>query len=232
MNQGWVKLHRSFLEWEWFDEPNVVWLFLKCLLLANHEDKNWHGILIKRGSFITSYSSLSSKKAKVSVQMIRTALERLKSTHEITIKTTSKYTLISINNYDKYQDINTPINNQITNDQQSNNKQITTNKNDKNVKNEEKGIYISLSPNQIKKLTEEFKVDERSVRWVLDNLQTFCRSHGTTYANYFETMRAWIKKDLLSKKIVRTLPKFNPEEHVVDPEGLKRVAEMKKKFKL
>jgi len=140
--QGWIKLHRQLLEWEWIQDGNVFCIFIYCLLRANHKEKRWRGNQIERGSFITSYKhiseALSVRHSKISVQQVRTALAKLKLTGEITIKTTNKYTLVKVNNWDKYQADNTRDNTWITGKQQTNNKQITTNKNDKNDKNEKK----------------------------------------------------------------------------------------------
>jgi len=176
---GWIKLHRCFLDWEWYDEPGMVWLFLKCLLLANYEDKKWHGIDLPRGSFVTSYESLSSKKAKVSVMQVRTIIKRLILTGELTIKTTNKYTVISIINYNKYQEDNKQINKQLTNKQQTNNKQITTTKNIKNIRNKElihKCINKEFGNPMINFILKEFenqwgyKPTDRQPRWAAKNL--------------------------------------------------------------
>jgi len=76
------------------------------------------------------------------MQQTRTSINKLKSTHEITHKSTSKYTVISICNWDIYQngeeEDNTLSNKRATNEQQTSNKQVTTNKNEKNDKNEKK----------------------------------------------------------------------------------------------
>ena len=138
-NQGWVCLYRKFLDWEWYDDKNTKVLFIHLLLKANHKDKKWRGILIKRGQRLTSYSNLA-KETRLTLMQTRTALSKLKSTGEITIKTTNKYTVITVNNYTSYQDNNTQDNNQVTNKQQTNNKQITTNNNDNNTNNENKNI--------------------------------------------------------------------------------------------
>jgi len=73
--EGWIKLHRGLLEWEWYDEPNVFRLFLHCILKANHSDKSWRGSVIKRGEFVTSLQNLSSE-TKLSVQQVRTCLKK------------------------------------------------------------------------------------------------------------------------------------------------------------
>ena len=51
---GFIKIHRSLLEWEWWDDINTFRLFITILLLANWKDKRWHGKLIRRGSLWTS----------------------------------------------------------------------------------------------------------------------------------------------------------------------------------
>lgn len=116
-------------DWEWIDDPNTLATFIHILLLANWKDKKWRGILIKRGSFITSVAGLA-KSVGISVQQTRTAIERLISTNEITKSSTSKYTVISVNNYEKYQ-MSTKS---LTNEQQTNNKRITTTEEDKKIR--------------------------------------------------------------------------------------------------
>jgi hypothetical protein len=135
--QGWIKLHRSILDWEWYDEINTFKVFLHCLLRANHKEKKWRGQTIKAGSFITSYANLSVE-CKLSTQQVRTALNKLRDTKELAIKTTNKYTMITVCKYDSYQVLENQNNKQITNNQQTNNNQITTNKNDNNDNNEKK----------------------------------------------------------------------------------------------
>lgn len=100
--EGWIKLHRKMINWEWYNDINVKVVFLHLLLTANHEDKKWQGIEIKRGQKITSLEHLS-KETNLSVMQIRTALNKLKSTNEISVKSTNKYTLINIIKYNDYQ---------------------------------------------------------------------------------------------------------------------------------
>lgn len=102
MSSGWVCLHRKFIEWEWYTDPNVVRLFLHCLIKANHQDNKWRGNVITRGSFITSYDHLS-KELKLSVKQIRTALTKLKGTSEVASKSNSQHTVLTVVNYELYQ---------------------------------------------------------------------------------------------------------------------------------
>ena len=104
MNEtGWILLSRKLLEWQWYDKSEMVHLWLHLLLTANIEDKKWHGMTINRGQLVTSVQGLSER-LNISTWKIREGLNRLQTTGEVMIKTTNKYTLITICNYGIYQD--------------------------------------------------------------------------------------------------------------------------------
>jgi hypothetical protein len=147
-NNGFIKTYRSLLNWEWYQNSNVKVVFLHLLLKANHSNQRWQGNLIKRGQLITSYEHLSQELGDLSVMQVRTALDKLKLTGEITSESNNLFTIITINNYGAYQGSNKPDNKRITNGQQTDNKRITTNKNDKNDKND-KNISSDISPIKI-----------------------------------------------------------------------------------
>jgi hypothetical protein len=148
--EGWIKLHRRILQWEWFKNDNVFRIFLFLLLKANHQDSAWKGIDIQRGQLVTSRKTISVNTG-ISEQCVRTCLGYLKSTNEITIKSTKQFTIITINKYEDYQ-FDKNKTNQQTN--QQTNKQLTTNKNDKEIKEED-----SFSEFQKRK-----KIDEENLR--------------------------------------------------------------------
>ena len=100
--EGWIKIHRKILEWEWYDDINTKVLFFHLLLTANHKEKKWRGQIIQRGQKITSISHLA-KETGLTCQQIRTSLNKLKTTNEITTKVTNKYTLVNIEKYSDYQ---------------------------------------------------------------------------------------------------------------------------------
>lgn len=109
--KGWVTLHRKFLQWEWFDIPEMVKLFIYLLLMAQHSERKYRGITFQRGELVTSIPTIM-KDCKLSEQQARTCIKRLKSTGEITCKSTNKYTIITICNYDRYQNDNLESNGQ------------------------------------------------------------------------------------------------------------------------
>jgi len=132
---GWIRIHRKFLDWEWFNKSEAVHLFMYLVLKANHKDGQWQGIDVKRGQFITSFGKVSTDTG-ISLQTIRTLLKKFEKTNEINIQTTNKFTIVTICKYECYQQENEPTNTQLTNEQQTTNKQLTTNKNDKKEKKE------------------------------------------------------------------------------------------------
>ena len=146
MEDGWIKVFRRFLDWEWYSETNMVRLFLHLLLKANFEDKRWHGIVIKRGQFVTSISSLKSE-ILLSARTIRTCLERLKKTGEIDKQTTNRFTIITICRYDDYQQLQ-DVQRQ-TNDKQATNKRQTNDKQATNKRQQHKNIRKKEIKNNI-----------------------------------------------------------------------------------
>lgn len=101
---GWIKVHREMLAWEWYQDANTMRVFLHLLLTANYEDKKYKGVLIKRGQCMISVKKLSED-LRQTVRQTRTALDHLKSTGEVTIESTNKFSLITITNYEKFQGV-------------------------------------------------------------------------------------------------------------------------------
>lgn len=106
MDRGWVKIYRSLLDWEWFDDAETVQLFIYILLSANYEDKKWRGMVVERGQYVTSLGSLSEILG-LSVKRVRIRLERLTKSGAITTSGANRFTIITICNYDTYQDAET-----------------------------------------------------------------------------------------------------------------------------
>ena len=169
MDKGFMFLHRQLLDWEWFDNSNMVHVWIYLLLKANYQDENWHGVLIPRGSFVTSIGGIS-KDTSLSTRTIRTCLDKLKSTGEVTIKTTNKYSIVTICKYDSYNITPSEIYKQPTskaagkqtNKRQTSDKQLTisnnNNKDNKEIKEEVEANASSSSDNDVAK-KEEFDYD-------------------------------------------------------------------------
>ncbi|WP_458457515.1 hypothetical protein [Pseudobutyrivibrio sp.] len=100
---GWIKIHRKILKWGWFTDVNTSHFWWYCLLKANIEDAEYKGIKVKRGEFVAPLRTMA-KESGLTTRGVRTALEHLKSTQEVTLKVTQHGTLVHIVKFGNYQD--------------------------------------------------------------------------------------------------------------------------------
>lgn len=184
--EGWIKLHRKMLEWEWYDDPNCFRVFMHLLIIANHKDNKWRGRLIKRGQHLTSLGKLASGTG-LTVSKVRTAIQKLESTGEIASLGGVQDTVFTIKKYDEYQGDDTALaelsqanDKLMTSESQANDKPLATNKNDNKVKNEEECKELKIlptsdkSPAKKKKFTDD---DARFAEWFYRGLLTINPEH-------------------------------------------------------
>ena len=180
---GWIKLHRQILEWEWYSYNNCFRVFLHLLLKANHKEKRFKGIELKVGSIVTS-RDLLARETGLSSQQVRTALNKLISTNEITSVTSSQGTILQIVSYEKYQIVTS----EITNEQPTSNQQVTTNK---NVKKEKKFIIPTF--NDVLEYCMQNNLDVDGVKFI-----NFYESKGwmvgkNKMKDWKAAIRTWVK---------------------------------------
>ncbi|WP_367618250.1 hypothetical protein, partial [Ruthenibacterium lactatiformans] len=123
-NDGYIKLYRKMMKWGWYTDTNAKCVFLHLLFLAQYEACFYRGIELEVGQAVTSIREISLQTG-ISVQSVRTAINHLKSTQEITQCTHGKFSVFTIKNYIEYQGVNTETNNQVTRDQHSANTEVT-----------------------------------------------------------------------------------------------------------
>ena len=126
---GFVKLHRSMLSWEWFKDDKTAHFFIYCLLRCNWEDGNFQGVKVKKGQFISTVRHMADESG-LTVQEVRTALKHLKLTHELTQEVThlpsNRFSLISVVNWDLYQEgLTHDLTHVLTHDQHTANTPLT-----------------------------------------------------------------------------------------------------------
>lgn len=122
--KGYIKIHRKFRDWEWYSEPVVKDVFLHLLITASWKDSRYKGHEIKAGQTIITVSGLASELG-VSTRQVRTAIEKLESTGEITRKTTNRFTVVTVENWSLYQADYDDDDKQMTNKRQTDGKQMT-----------------------------------------------------------------------------------------------------------
>ena len=133
---GYVLIDRNILEWKYWQKHNTLIVFLWLLLKANFHESYFSGVKVERGQVATSIQGIMSS-CNLTRQEVKTSLVHLKSNGEINITRHSSFLIITIVNYDKYQDLNIKSNiNQTSDKHQSNINQThpntyNTNKTDK-----------------------------------------------------------------------------------------------------
>jgi hypothetical protein len=176
-------------------------LFAHLILSANHEPGKWKGIDMLPGQLITGRESLS-RDTGIAIQTIRTCIARLKSTGEITIKSTNQFSLITITNWPIYQGLSTSDStDELTSDQPAINQRSTTNKNIKNIKKEknEKNIYgqkfhrVKLTEAERQSLSDTY--GDGKAQEMIDNMDLYLESKGDKYKSHYATLLSWERKN-------------------------------------
>ena len=132
MERGYIKLWRKMLDSKSASRgANYIAMMVYLLLRANWQSCFFNGQEIQRGEVAISLSSLSEALG-ISMQTTRTVLKNLQNDDFLVLKSTKRFTSITICKYADYQvcengDQQT-TNKQLTNDQQTTNKQLTKNK--------------------------------------------------------------------------------------------------------
>lgn len=153
-----ILLDRKIIDWEWYGDINTCRVFIHLLIKANWKDKRWQGQFIKRGSLITSIGNLADE-TSLSIREVRTALEHLVKTGEIDKQTTSRYTLITVLNYNVYQP-----------ERQTNDKQTTTTEKG-NKGNKDNSLFVSPMKGSTKK-------SKKFIPPTVEEVRAYCEERG------------------------------------------------------
>lgn len=184
MNRGYVKLWRVFLDGGYIQNHKVCAFMIWCILKANHK-KNFSQIVgrqkvfLQPGQFVFGRQK-AAKETGLSEQETRTIIELLKKIEFLTIKSTNKFSIITLVNWHTYQvdeDLNQPSN------QPATNQQLTTNKNKKYM-----GSHFSVNETQHQKYEKAYPL--------LDIL------------GEYKEMDAWLESNPSKRKTERGYPRF------------------------
>jgi len=223
LKEGFVMVYRKLLDWEWYDDKNTLVVFIHLLLTVNYTPKQWHGRTIERGQRVVSRDVLAME-TRLSVQNVRTAIKHLISTNEITVKSTKEFSLITLNNFDKYQP-STQQDNQAPTKLQptANHNEIKLIKKESN--NREKDIPNGISKETPKNFFGEYKnvrltpdehsrliadLGDKGADAYIDRLSGYIASKGDKYKSHNATIRNWWYKD--GKPVSRYPQKLPPAE--------------------
>jgi hypothetical protein len=184
-----IPLHSKIVDWEWFKEPTVLQVFIYCLINAQRKESKIMGHIIERGSFRTTLKDISEA-TNLSNQQTRTVIEKLKSTNNIGVKTTNKFTIITICNYDNYNDSFQIINKE---EVSTSNKQLT---NKKGVKATNKKVSFNDSEiYDLKAFADAFPDwSKEQKRYYYDAASSYS-DEGNKYINWKSAINNWALRD-------------------------------------
>ena len=213
---GWLKLYRSILDSAVFQDAEIlkVWIWLLCNVAFEQHDADCYGkvIHLKPGQIATGRKKIAQC-TDLNENKVYRALTAIKSLGNIEIKSTNKYSIITVVNWDKYQEENgkrtsseQQTNSKTTTEEQQDDSKRTQHKNGKNVK-KEKNIYIcsffqsvwdeypkKLGKNKVTKAAME-QLEEAGETAVMDAVRRYVEKikrdgteekyimHGSTFFN-------------------------------------------------
>lgn len=188
---------------------------MHLLLNATHKTRKVGtptGVIeLQRGQYISGRIELAGR-LKQTEQQIRTSLKRLEELEIITIKSTNKYSVYIIENYNKYQDEqpsdNQQNNQQETNKQPSDNQQTTTkqelnnlNIKEKNIKHTALAMLVSMDiPESLAKDWLQVRKEKKSAstQTAFNSIKAHAEKNGYTFLQAVEiaTSKSWAGFDV------------------------------------
>lgn len=199
-------LHRKLKDNPVWTDPNYLKLWIYCLFEASHKAREQmvgnEIIKLKRGQFITGRSALAEEmnrgvkpKQRLSERTWFRYLKNLEEWGMLSIKSTNKYSIITIDNYDIYQSVSSKTvqesDQQMSNKCPTNDQQMSTNNNvnnDNNVNN-----YISTT-------TTEAKLEKQKQ----DAIIFYQNNFGIIRPAISENILAWID-DLGDEMVIEAM---------------------------
>lgn len=198
MNRGYVHFWRKTLDSGWL-RNHQLWAFWSwCLLKATHKEftaiVGLQRVHLKPGQFVFGLKK-AAEETGLSVQQVRTVLAFLENAGNLTIKTTNKFSIISIVNWDIYQG-SEPQNNKQTNKPLTNDQQHTSTVTHKHNKR-----GATLAPEDFP-ITEPMRSYAKKKGYTGD-LQTlsekflnYHRAKGSKFASWESAFKNWVLKEI------------------------------------
>ena len=148
--EGYIKLYRKIIESPVFQNERLLKAFIWCLAKATHKEREEivgiKCVRLQKGQFVCGRKKAAEELGFPESTTWR-YMKALESFGILDIKSNSKFSIVTVVNWEKYQCLDVEYGHQ--NEQEVSKKrtrseqQVDTNKNDKNVKNDKEDIYTS-----------------------------------------------------------------------------------------
>lgn len=191
---GWIKAHRALCSWEWYKDANTFRVFFHLLLNANYHPSRYMGVLVPIGSLPTGRNAIAAALG-ITPDQVRTALDHLKETQEITQQAFPKFSIITITNWKSYQE--EPQ--QIPSLSPAHPQQVPTLKEEKKERKSRDAHQVTLAEWEKKngELTLEHvpkHVETYGAKLAEEHLSQFrnsCEAKGRKYVNFPKALQSW-----------------------------------------
>lgn len=135
-DKSWIKLYRKILKSPIWENEKALKVWIWCLVKATHEERiqlvGQQEVLLQKGQFVFGRKK-ASKELQMSESMVYRYMKVLEKLQMLNIKSNNKFSVVSIEKWEDYQDNKEIIDSKINNKR-------TTNEH----KQECKEIYINL----------------------------------------------------------------------------------------
>ncbi|MFB5349402.1 DnaD domain-containing protein [Enterococcus faecalis] len=222
MNTGYVKLYRKVMDSFVWTNPYMYKLWNLCLMKASHENRkflfNGKEIWLNSGEFVTGRDAITfemnkgvKREHQVNSGSVWRWLKRFEKEGMLNIKSTTKYSVISINNWDDYQASEHQVNIKRTTSEQ----QVHTNKNEKNEKNvvvveEQQSVFqlyqsIFGMLNSVTTQNLEYWCNDLSTELVSEALKISAKSNARNFKYTESILRNWEQEGVKTLDDVKAL---------------------------
>lgn len=225
MNQGYIKLYRKVTGSFVWTNSNMLKLWILCLTKASHKESrfifNGQEIAVSSGQFVTGRAVIEKefnegvpRDQQIVGRTLWRWLKRFENEQMLSIKSTTKYSVISINKWDEYQGSDQ----QVSSGRPSTVQQVSTYKNEKNDKNEKnihddgdgvmKGIFQLYEKtfgvlNSVNVQSIQYWCEDLSPELLVEALK---RSKGSRSFKYTEgILKKWEAKGVKNMEDVQAL---------------------------
>lgn len=194
LENGYVKLPREIVGRPWFGDGTTLKVYVFLLCGAAFKDVEREGYTVRKGQYVTSVKKLAEE-CQQSVQQTRTALNHLKATHDITIVTTSKFSIITVNSLVGDDDPNT-FDNTLVNKPLNNR---SRNKEEEIKEEYREEAAPPFSPCAEKGITVEALVERygsAAVKRYEEKFRKWAKGKNVAKISVYPTIAKWLEQDI------------------------------------
>ncbi len=110
---GFVTMPDNLPDWAWYHDNNTLLVYMRLYFGAVWRDTEYQNVILQRGQIATTLPKIAEENG-ITIQQAGTVLDRLKLTGKITVIKTSKFSIITVLDYDCARENNSQNNSQIT----------------------------------------------------------------------------------------------------------------------